>query len=145
MYVKYRSEQMLDTAKQRAPAVQIVPGLIRYTWLVPQELLKLVRSNTQLYVLPNHVQRWYWVAQYHLCTGFGNTYTYVIEGSSEYTVGVPQNSTKGGGLYAYNIFSNAAHVLRVLLQLLCKFLANIAIYYTILTILQVYISSFTQF
>ena len=75
-------------------------------------------------------------------------YNYVLEGSSEYTVGVPQNSTKGGGLYLYNIFSNAAHVfsnLRLLLQLFYKFFANIAFYYAILTILQVYISSFTQF
>ena len=48
-------------------------------------------------------------AQY-LCTGFGNAYNYVLEGSSEYTVGVPQSSTKGDGLYDYNIFSNAAHV-----------------------------------
>ena len=48
-------------------------------------------------------------AQY-LCTGFGNTYNYILERSSEYTVGVPQSSTKGGELYAYNIFSNAAHV-----------------------------------
>ena len=48
-------------------------------------------------------------AQY-LCTGFGIAYNFVIERSSEYTVGVPQSSTKGGGLYAYNIFSNAAHV-----------------------------------
>ena len=38
-------------------------------------------------------------------------------------------------------FSN----LRVLLELLLKILANIAIYYAILIILQVYTSSFTQF
>ena len=39
-------------------------------------------------------------ARTYLCTGFGNTYNYVLERSSEYTVGVPQSSTKGGGLYA---------------------------------------------
>ena len=43
------------------------------------------------------------VSQY-LCTGFGNTFNYELERSSEYTVGVPQSSTIGGELYAYNIF-----------------------------------------
>ena len=33
-------------------------------------------------------------AQY-LCTGFGNTSKYVLEGSSEYTIGASQSSTKG--------------------------------------------------
>ena len=33
-----------------------------------------------------------------LCTGFGNTYTYILKSSSQYTgtMGVPQSSTKGG-------------------------------------------------
>ena len=44
-----------------------------------------------------------------LCAGFGNTYNYVLERSSEYTVGVSQSSTIGGELYTYNIFFNAAH------------------------------------
>ena len=38
-------------------------------------------------------------AQY-LCTGFGNSYNYVLECSSEYRAGVPQSSTKGGTLNA---------------------------------------------
>ena len=75
---------MLDTVILTAPAVQIVPGLIRYTWLIPKELLKLVLSTTKLYAIPNPVQR-YWV----------------IERSSEYTVGVPQSSTKEGELHVY--------------------------------------------
>ena len=73
---------------------------------------------------------------------------YVLERSSEYTVGVPQSSTIGGELYAYNFFL-MRHMcffnLRVLLEFLFKILANIAIYYAILIILQVYTSSFTQF
>ena len=40
--------------------------------LIPKELLKLVRSKAQ-----------------YLCTGFGIAYNFVIERSSEYTVGVP--------------------------------------------------------
>ena len=41
-------------------------------------------------------------AQY-LCTGIGIAYNIVIERSSEYTVGVPQNSTKEGELYVYRL------------------------------------------
>ena len=54
-----------------------------------------------------------------------------------------KNYAGGWGVFPMRLmfFSN----LRVLLLLLYKFLANIAFYYAILTILQVYISSFTQF
>ena len=54
---------MLDTVKPTPTPVQIVPGLIRYIWVIPKELLKLERSNT---------------------------YNYVLERWREYTGGVPQ-------------------------------------------------------
>ena len=49
-------------------------------------------------------------AQY-LCTGFGNAYNFILERSSEYTVGVPQSSTKEGELYVYKLFFSLAHVM----------------------------------
>ena len=140
---------MLDTVKPRAPAVQIVPGLIRYTWLIPKELLKLVRSNTQLYVLPNPVPR-YWASLLPSTlvqdlvirtTMYQNVRANI---RSEFHRVVLQEVNYTLTIYFFirhMCFSN----LPVLLELLFNLLANIAIYYAILIILQVYTSSFTQF
>ena len=42
------------------------------------------------------------VTQY-VCTGFGQTCNYVLECSSEYTVGALQSSTKGSELNVYKL------------------------------------------
>ena len=81
---------MLDTVKPTSPAVKIVPGPFRRT--------SVDRSRRIFF------------AQY-LCTGFGNAYNFILERSSEYTVGVPQSSTKKDELYVYKLFFSLAHVM----------------------------------
>ena len=68
------------------------------------------RSLSSSYIL-KHSRRFYQILYkdswrlfpQYLCTGFGNTYNYVLERSSQYAVGVPQSSTKGGELYVYKL------------------------------------------
>ena len=42
---------MLHTVILTAPAVQIVPGLIRYTWLIPKGSYVLIHSCTYYQIL----------------------------------------------------------------------------------------------
>ena len=140
--VKYRLECILDTVKPEAPAVQIVPGLIRYTWMIPKQvLLMLVRVNTQLYFLPNPVKR-YWTSL------FSSTFVQdLVRRKPMY-----QYDRANIGIEFYRVELNEVNYtiaiffpimlpmcfsnLRVHIQLLFNFLANIAIYYTNLSILK---------
>ena len=45
-----------------------------------------------------------------LCTVFGNTYNYVLEHSSEYTVGLSQSSSKKGVLNVYKSFFSSCYI-----------------------------------
>ena len=68
-----------------------------------KELLKVVRSNNVYTLLV--ITKFYTKAiPYHLCIGFDNTYNYVLERSSEYTLGVSQSSAKEDELCVYKLF-----------------------------------------
>ena len=63
-------------------------------------------------------------------------------------MGVPQSSTKGGELYVYNILFPIRHMCFTEIFLIYVegyVLTNVAIYLTILVILQIYCLSLTQF
>ena len=96
---------MLDTVKPTSPAVKIVPGPFRRSSVDPEgaaqartfqyKVVRITKSCTKVLGVS--------FAQY-LCTGFGNAYNFVLERSSEYTIGVPQSSTKRGVLSVYQLF-----------------------------------------
>ena len=85
---------MLDTVKPTATTVWIVPGPFRCTSVDPEGA---AQARTFQYIVERSTKSRSKVlgvsfAQY-LRTGFGTTFNYVLERSSEYTVGVQQSST----------------------------------------------------
>ena len=119
-------------------------------WLITTLLsLKLVRSNKQFYLLPNSVQTFFaslldssFVEDLVISTTIYQKVRANIR-SEFHRVELKEVDYTLTIFFPMRLmcFSN----LPVLSQLSCKYIANIAIYYTILTILKVYISSFTQF
>ena len=59
------------------------------------KVVRIIKSCTKVLVKRD--------AQY-LCTGFGNAYNFILERSSEYTIGVQQSSIKRGVLSVYQLF-----------------------------------------